>query len=274
MDSTPLRCPAHAHPQGVVAGGPQQPVAAVPRQQLVTQLLLGRHPAGQQVRWEQPIGQVVHAAVALTPRDREDPRLGQRLEQRADLIGGPPVPVDGRPRLDVGRRQRAVGTDAVQQLLDQGRVVVERAATVLDLSLVPGDPVPGQLRGRHQRQLLVVRLVQHPVAVQEVLGPLAPVAVDPRQQRQVVVAARDLEGVELERPEPVDDPHHGRRPGGQRARRGEQVALDEEPPRGLGGHLTGLGAHAPIVGLLRDWECQVSPNGLQRAESIRCIVPA
>ena len=83
------------------------------------------------------------------------------------------------------------------------------------------------------RQLLVVRLVQDAVPYSSVVGPLAAVAGDPREQRQVVVAPGDLDRVELERAEPVDDAHDRGGLGGQRTRRREEVAGDEEPARDL-----------------------------------------
>jgi hypothetical protein len=58
-----------------------------------------------------------------------------------------------------------------------------------------------------------------------------------------VVAPRDFERIELERAEAVHDAHHGRRLGRQRARRGEQMAQDEEAARGGRTDDTGLVAH-------------------------------
>ena len=58
-----------------------------------------------------------------------------------------------------------------------------------------------------------------------------------------MVAARDLERVELERAQPVDDAHDRRGLGGQRARRREEVAQDEEPARD-GGRDGSMVAHA------------------------------
>ena len=93
---------------------------------------------------------------------------------------------------------------------------------------VPGDPVPGQLGRRHDRQHLVVRLEQATLLVQQRVRPLAPVAVDPGEQHEVVVATGDVERVELERPEPVHDRHDAGRLGGQRPRRRQQVVEHEE----------------------------------------------
>ena len=75
-------------------------------------------------------------------------------------------------------------------------------------------------------EALVVRLVQAPVLVQPVVGPLAPVAGDAREQDEVVVPAGDLERVELERAEAVDDPQDALRLGRQRAGGREEVAQD------------------------------------------------
>ncbi len=58
-----------------------------------------------------------------------------------------------------------------------------------------------------------------------------------------MIATRDLERVELERAEPIQHAQDRRRLGRQGARRGEQVAQDEEPPRGARAHGTGFGAH-------------------------------
>ena len=58
-------------------------------------------------RREQPLDQVVVPAVALAARDRQDPGLGERLEDRAHLVGRPPVPVDGGARLPVERTTAA-----------------------------------------------------------------------------------------------------------------------------------------------------------------------
>jgi hypothetical protein len=67
----------------------------------VPELLAHRPPFGEQVGREQPLRKVVDAAVPLAPRDPEDSRLGQRLEDRPDLVRRAPVPVDRLARLDV-----------------------------------------------------------------------------------------------------------------------------------------------------------------------------
>ncbi|MEP6639707.1 MAG: hypothetical protein ABJC39_10200, partial [Chloroflexota bacterium] len=81
----------------------------------------------------------------------------------------------------------------------------ERGRAVPGPMGVPADPVVGELRSGQQREALVVGLVQPAILVQERLGPGAPIAGDPREQDEVVVAAGDLERVELERAESLHD---------------------------------------------------------------------
>ncbi len=85
----------------VRARGAQQPVAAVARQQLVADLFARRMPLREELRREQPLDQVVHALVAFAPGDAEHAGLGERLEDRPDLVRRPPVPVDRLARPDV-----------------------------------------------------------------------------------------------------------------------------------------------------------------------------
>ena len=220
-------------------------MAPVPRQQLVPVLLTLRRPLRQQAGGKQPLRQVVDTAVPLAAHDRDDPGLRQRLEQRADLVGGPPVPVDRLAGCDVGGRERSLVPHPPEELLDQRRVLVERLAAMVLVPAIPGDAVPRQLGGRHDREHLVVRLVQGTVAVEEVVRPRPAVAVDAGQEDQVVIATGDLERVELQRAQAVDDAHDRARLSRQRARRGEEVARDEEAPRDRGGQEPGLGAHVP-----------------------------
>ncbi len=221
-------------------------------QQLVATLLVLRAALGQQVGREQPLDQVVDAPVAVASGQPQDPGLGERLEHRANGVRRAPVPVDGRARFDVGRGQRPVSSDPVQQLLDQRGVLVERATVVLDAIDVPGDPVPGQLCRRDEREALVVGLVQLARLVQVGVGPGPAIAGDPRQQQQVVVAPGDLERIELEGPEAIHDPQDAGRLGRQRTRRGQEVALDHEPPGDGGGHGSMVG-HSSSVGHGRRW---------------------
>ena len=63
-----------------LARRPQEPVGAVPAQQPVEQLLALRHALGEESGREQPLREVVVAAVALAAGDAEDPGLGERLQ--------------------------------------------------------------------------------------------------------------------------------------------------------------------------------------------------
>jgi hypothetical protein len=80
------------------------PVAA---EQAVPFLLVGGRAFRQQLRGEEALGEVVDAPVAVPSGNPQDARLGQRLEDGADLVRRPPVPVDRGSRLDIGRAQRA-----------------------------------------------------------------------------------------------------------------------------------------------------------------------
>jgi hypothetical protein len=166
----------------------------------VPELLAHRPPFGEQVGREQPLRQVVDAAVPLAPRDPQDSGLGQRLEDRPDLVRRAPVPVDRLARLDVRGGQRAVLADPADELLDERGVLVERAAFVDPARAVPRDPIPRQLRRRHDREHLVERLEQRPLLVQERVGPFPAVAGDPGEQHEVVVPPGDVDRVELDRP--------------------------------------------------------------------------
>jgi hypothetical protein len=101
---------------------------------------------------------------------------------------------------------------------------------------VPRDAVPGQLGRRDQAQALVVGLIKRALPIQEAISPLAPVAADAGKQRQVVIPAGHVNGIELEGTQPVEDPHDARRLGGQGAGRSEQVAEDEVTASHHGGN--------------------------------------
>ena len=89
-----------------------------------------------------------------------------------------------------------------------------------------------------------------------------------------MVAAGDLERIELERAEPAHDAHDRGRLRRQRARRGEEVARDEEAPRGGGGDMTVRVAHDAdgtrhrrtdgSSGRTRQSDVSSRPNGLVR----------
>ena len=153
---------------------------------------------GEEVHGEEALGQVVDAAVAVAPRDPKDAGLGERLKDRADLVRGAPVPVDRGARLDVGGGEPTVPADAVQQFLDERRVLVKRAAIVPDAGTIPGQAVERQLRGGQDAEALVVGLEQEPPFVQQRVRHLAAVACNACLEDQVVVATGDRERVELQ----------------------------------------------------------------------------
>ena len=100
-------------------------------------LILLRVPLRQELGGEQALGQVVDPPIALAPGERQHPRLGERLEDRPDLVRRPPVPLDGGPWLDIGRGQGPARADPLEQLLHEGRVLVERGVAVRRLMPVP-----------------------------------------------------------------------------------------------------------------------------------------
>ena len=153
---------------------------------------------GEDLRGEESLGEVIDPEVALPPADPEDPGLGEALEDGPDLVGRAPVPVDRLARADVAGQQRAAVPDPPEELLDEGCVLVEGAAFVPRAHPVPDPAIERELGDGHDVEALVVGLVQAPVLVQPVVGPLAAVAGDTGEQHQVVVATGHLERVELQ----------------------------------------------------------------------------
>ena len=243
------RGPAGPDPDLLLAtASGQHPVGAEPRQHLVAHLLVLGRALGEERGRKEPLGQVVDAPVALAPGERQDAGLRQRLEDRPDLVGRAPVPVDRRAWLDVGRRQRSLAPDPVEELLDEVGVLVERLLAVTRVESVPADPIPRQLAGRQQREALVVRLEQPALLVQQRIGPRPLIARDPGGEHEIVVAPGHVERVELERAQLLDHHLHGRRCGRQGARWREEVAADEEPARGRAVDRDGrMGWHPPMV---------------------------
>ena len=190
--------------------------------------LLALRPAGrQQVGREEPLRKVIDPPAAGAPGESKDAGLSEGFEDRSDLVGGAPVPVDRRTGLDVGGRQRPVRANPPEQLLDQGRVLLKGAAAVNRLGQVPGDPVPGELSSGEDREPIIVRLEKDSILVQEPIRPGALVASDPGGKGEVVIAAGHIQRVELERAEALDHAHHARGLGWQVARRRQQVAEHE-----------------------------------------------
>ena len=143
------------------------------------------------------------------------PGLGQRLEDRPDLVGRAPVPVDRRARLDVGRRQRTVAPDPIEELRDEVGVLDERAASCRarlrsQLTRYHGSSAVGRI----DRPLLY--------ASNRTRSPYSSASVQARRKPSIRAARSrswfrpdDVERVELERAEPVHHAHDRRGLGGR-----------------------------------------------------------
>ena len=236
--------PAGPAPEFRPSAAAEQPMTAVARQQAVLELLPLGWSQGQQVSRIEPLHQVVDAPVPLAPGDAQDARLGQRLEDGPDLVRGTPVPVDGGARLDVGRGQRSVAPDPLQELLDERGVLVEGPALVRSAGPVPGQPVPRELGQRQQAEALVVGLEEDAVLVEERIGRGSPVVADPGEEHEIVVAPGHLEGIELDGAQPVEHREHALAADGQIPGRTQEVAACQEAPGGRGRHGPGWGHEA------------------------------
>ena len=192
----------------------EQSVGSIARKHLVPPLFVRGQARLQQLGRKQPLDQVVDSPVAVAAHQPKHAGQGERFEDRADLIGWTPEPIDGFSRLDVGGGQRSVALYAIQQLPDQCRVLLERRVRVPCVAQIPTDPVPRQLRGRDQAQAFVVGLVERTLSVQKVVGPLAAVAADARQKGEVVIPAGHVDRIELQRAQAVEDAHDAGRLGG------------------------------------------------------------
>src|SRR5215212_6315614 len=233
-----------ADPELLVPGSAQQPVPAIPREESVLALRFHGAALGKDVRREEPLGEVVDPEIALAPDDAEDARLGQALEDRPDLVGGAPVPVDRLARAHVARQERTPVADPAEQLLDEWRVRIERPVVVPLARSIPRPPVQGQLRDGNDVEALVVGLVEAPVLVQPVVCPLAAIPGDACKEHEVVVSAGDLQRIELQRADAVDDAKDALRLRRERPRWCEEVTEREEPTRHRRGNVPDL-AHVP-----------------------------
>ena len=186
---------------------PQQAHAAEAAQQLVAPHLLVREPGLEQRRREQPLHAVVHAHVALTPRDADLAGPEQPVEQRAWDGDLPPPPAQPRATaLDEGApRERALAAEPVED--GRGDVRVPLQETVVDPfaqpPVLPVHPMDGELLDGEDVERLVVGLEELPLcrgAVEPALHPAAAVVADPRGEDQIVVPrAGHLERIELHR---------------------------------------------------------------------------
>ena len=80
--------------EDVGAADAQKTVRAVPRQELVPELVPQRDLARDDVRRQQSLDQVVVAAVAVPPSETEHSGRGVRLEHRPHDVRGDAEPVD------------------------------------------------------------------------------------------------------------------------------------------------------------------------------------
>ncbi len=179
----------------------------MPRQELVAHLVALRRPLREQLGREETFGEVVVAAIAIPAGEAERADDGQRLHHRPDGGGGPPEPLDRRFAFEIERALGSVGADLGQDLLREDALLVDQAAGPAQRGSVPADPIERQLVRGKQVERLVVRLEQGPASVQQLVRELALVAGDPRLEDEIVVAARDVQRIELERAQPFHDRH-------------------------------------------------------------------
>ena len=233
---------------------------AVPRQELVPELLSQRDLAREHVGRQQPFEQVVVAAVAVAPREAEHARDGVRLEHRAHGVRRHPEPVGRRPALalEVERRQRALRADPLEHPLGHVGVLGEDPRRVP--AQVPAEP--GELARRDEGEPLVVRLEDLAALVEQV-APGGVVVGDARVQHEVVAPAGNRERVELDRAELAEDLEHGVGASLERPRRREAVPRDEKTAGGLGGDLHPADATASPGGLARPRIPCTSMHGIQ-----------
>ena len=102
------------------------------REKLVSHLLPQRDLLAQDVGRQQPLEEVVVAAVALAPREPDHAGDGVRLEHGAHDVRRQPEPVGLRPAgaLEVERRERAVGADPLEHPLSDLVIVRDHARRV------------------------------------------------------------------------------------------------------------------------------------------------
>ena len=204
------------------------------RQQLVSKLLADRHLLRQQLRREQALDEVVHAAVSISSRKAEHTADGVRLEHGARDVRRRPEPVDRGPALEVERRERPFRADPLEDLRSDVDVLGEDGLLEARRVQPPRHAVPRQLARRQQRESFVVGLEELAPYVEELLAPRRVVVGDARVQHEVVVPARDRQRVELDRAEPPEDLEHRLRTALDEARGRKQMARDEEASCGVG----------------------------------------
>ena len=200
------------------AGDAEQAVGAVAREELVPHLLAQRRLRGEQLLGEQPLDQVVVAAVAVAAGEAEDAGDGIRLEHGPDGVGRRPEPVGRRAllALEVERAERPVGAHPVEHAPGHLRVVGEG----LPGASAQRGAEPRVLAREDEREPLVGGL-EDLAALVEQLAPGRVVVGDAGVQDEVVAAPGDGDRVELDRPEPAEHLEHRVGPALERPRRGE-----------------------------------------------------
>src|SRR5260370_21216914 len=93
-------------------------------------LLIGIDARLQKIGGKETLDEVVNAAVPVPTRKPQHACHGERLEPRADLVGGSPSPVDLRPFRDVSGRDRSLATNSLEQLLAQLATLPEVGALI------------------------------------------------------------------------------------------------------------------------------------------------
>src|SRR5262249_46265451 len=107
------------------------------------------------------------------------------------------------------------------------------------------DPAePGELAHRHEREPLVVRL-EDLLPRPKLVAPGRVVVRDPRVHDEVVVATGNRNRVELDGAQPAKDLEHRGQATSDRASGREELARDEEAPRGLSADVDGQDATDP-----------------------------
>ena len=222
--------PAPPAPSRPWAGGGRVACAAAAR---------ARGSSGRAARRQEPLDEVVVAAVAVAAREPDHAGDRVRLEHRAHGVLGQAEPVLRRAALllEVGGGKRAFGADPLEHLLGDRGVLLQRGRVEARPLAAGVHAVPRKLVRRDERERLVRRLEDLSPLV-EVVAPGGRVAVDARVQHQVVVAPGDRDRVELDRAELSQDGEHRRRLPRQRPRR------TEEGPPGPSGGSPERGFHA------------------------------
>jgi hypothetical protein len=209
-------------------------VGAVPGQELVPELVSHRHLVREQPGREQPFEEVVVPQVAVAPGQADHARDGVRLEHGAHDVLRHPEPVLGRSvlGLEIERRQRALRADPPEDALGHRGVLGQDPGVEPGPLAAPAQTEPGEFARRDERQRLVGRL-EDVTAFVEHVAPGGLVAGDARVQYEVVVPARDGDGVELDRPEFPEDLQHSIEASRDRPRRRQEMPRHEKPARRL-----------------------------------------